>query len=119
MTFDLIDLARKGLQSELTRLDSERARIQELLARLGSRSKDAQSAVSETGPRTRKMSPEGRQRIQEAVRRRWDRVRAEQEGLAGKEAVPAVSAQARALNPLEVRAPRKRATSERSGGRKK
>src|SRR5918993_1969051 len=84
MTIDLTDLARKGLQAELARLDSERARIAGLLAQLGKASRTPAATTSNATPRARKMSPEGRQRIQEAVRRRWERVRAAQTAAGGQ-----------------------------------
>jgi hypothetical protein len=121
MTFDLTDLARKGLQTELVRLDAERARIAALLAGLDGKSRRAAPAEKESAPRTRNMSPEGRQRIQEAVRRRWERVRAEQAEASGQAAGDTgVGGQESAGSEDTAPTARKRrATSKRSGGRKK
>lgn len=123
MKLDLTDLARKGLQAELTRLDGERARIAALLAELGGRARVSAPAAKETAPRTRTMSPEGRQRIQEAVRRRWERVRAEQAAANGQAAPAARSGVAGgAAESTEASAPsarKRRGPSKRAGGRKK
>ena len=116
MELDLRDLARKGLQSALAQLDAERARRSALLAELDGAPRPA--ATSPAPRRTRTMSPEGRQRIQEAVRRRWERERAARADaaatspdLAGSEAPAPADA------PASKR--RRRATPPRSGGRKK
>lgn len=122
MTFDLTDLARKGLQAELLRLDAERARIAALLAGLDGKSPRTAPAAMESTPRTRNMSPEGRQRIQEAVRRRWERVRAEQAKASGQTAGETAVGGGQESAGAEGTAPtarKGRATSKRSGGRKK
>lgn len=63
--------ARIGLQAELDRLDARRAELTALLQRLDD--KVPQERISK-----RHMSAEGRERIREAVQRRWARVKAEQ-----------------------------------------
>jgi hypothetical protein len=122
MTFDLTDLARKGLQTELVRLDAERARIAALLAGLDGKSRRAAPAAKESGRRTRNMSPEGRQRIQEAVRRRWERVRAEQaeaRGQAAGDTAAGGGQESAGSEGAATTARKRRATSKRAGGRKK
>ncbi len=123
MKLDLRELARKGLQAELTRLDAERVRIVALLAELGGKARASAAATQDALPRARTMSPEGRRRIQDAVRRRWERVRAEQ-AAAGKQAEVAAAATAASdtSEPAEATAPsarRRRGAPKRSGGRKK
>lgn len=123
MNIDLTVLARRGLEAELVRLDTERARIQALLSQLGGRSRLSTPTGSPAAPRTRTMSPEGRQRIQDAVRRRWERVRAEQAAAAGPgesdaaTAAPAHDTQPDASGGRGTR--KRRTTATRSGGRKK
>jgi hypothetical protein len=68
---DLRMYARMGLQAELDRLDTRRA---ELVASL----QQVDDVKAPERPRKRRMSAEGRERIREAVQRRWARVRAEQ-----------------------------------------
>ena len=68
---DLKTYARIGLQAELNRLDARRAELTALLQQLGEAGREEQ-------PRKRRMSAEGRERIREAVQRRWAKVRAEQ-----------------------------------------
>jgi hypothetical protein len=123
MTFDLTDLARKGLQAELVRLDAERARIAALLVGLDGKSRRAAPEEKESAPRTRNMSPEGRQRIQDAVRRRWERVRAEQAAAGdpgGSAGTPGEASASAGSDTSGARATRKRRSIvPRSGGRKK
>jgi hypothetical protein len=68
---DLKMYARMGLQAELDRLDARRVELAALLQQLD-------ETVSRAQPRKRQMSDEGRERIREAVQRRWARVRAAQ-----------------------------------------
>ena len=126
MELDIKTFARKGLEAELVRLDAERARVTALLATLGSQTGgDRRSSVPQVVAvgRARKMSIEGRKRIQEAVRRRWERVRAAQ---ATSKAAAAPSSTAGAGEVPSVRETasksptRKRQTpSKRAGNRKK
>ena len=74
MDIDLTELARKGIQAELVRLDTERRKLETLLASL--RSTGARPASTVQARPRRTMSEDGRERIREAVRRRWERVRA-------------------------------------------
>lgn len=119
LNLDITSLARKGLEAELSRLDAERAKVVALLADLGKG-----SAARESAPlrRTRKMSAEGRKRIQEAVRRRWERVRSAQaaggpsssaaEGTSSEDTTTAKAGTERPGRKLH-------AASKRSGNRKK
>lgn len=124
MELDLQDLARRGLRAELARLDLERARIAGLLEQIeGASSSHPVKTASASPERKRRMSPEGRLRIQEAVRRRWERVRAEQAGAAephesgagttdsSLEPTAAVEAAAAMRKPRRI--------GKRAGGRKK
>ena len=83
MVDDIRQYARMALEAELGRLNEARDKVLALLAELdGTPSKGPRaSAASEAGApparKRRKMSAEGRQRIREAVKRRWARVRAE------------------------------------------
>ncbi len=96
--------ARMGLQAELDRLDSRRAELAALLQQLD-------DVVAPDGPRKRRMSAEGRERIREAVQRRWARVRAEQ---ATADAPPAVAPERAARD-----GKKKRATGRRTVGSRK
>lgn len=121
MELDLQDLAHRGLRAELARLDAERARIAGLLAQLD-RPSSAPAEKREPGSsgRKRQMSPEGRLRIQEAVRRRWERVRAEQAS-AGEQPSAELSPGDATSEAAGTGAPaaRKAHASKRAGGRKK
>ena len=86
MVSDLQVYARKGLEAELARLDVERERVRALLASLGITSLKVPVERSPAGKRTRKMSEAGRQAIRDAVRRRWERVRAAAAGAQQKAA---------------------------------
>ena len=127
MELDIKTFARKGLQAELVRLDAERARVTALLATLGSQSSggDRRPSVPQAVAvrRARKMSVEGRKRIQEAVRRRWERVRAEQatSKAAAAPADTAGAAEVPSVRETASKSPtRKRQTaSKRAGNRKK
>jgi len=126
MELDIKTFARKGLEAELVRLDAERARVTALLATLGSQTGgDRRSSVPQVVAvrRARKMSVEGRKRIQEAVRRRWARVPAEQ-STSKAEAAPADivgAVEVPSVREIASRSPtRKRQTpSKRAGNRKK
>ena len=100
---DLKMYARMGLQAELDRLDTRRAELVALLQQLD-------DVVPPERPRKRRMSAEGRERIREAVQRRWARVRAEQ---ATADAPPAVAQRQAA------RAGRKPAVGSRAAGSRK
>lgn len=100
---DLKTYARMGLQAELERLDARRAELVALLQQFEDR-------VPQEGPRKRRMSAEGRERIREAVQRRWARVRAEQ--TTADAPPPAVEGKA-------ARAGRKRAVGRRAAGSRK
>jgi hypothetical protein len=123
MELDLQDLARRGLRAELARLDAERARIAGLLAQLDRPSSaPAEERESGSSGRKRQMSPEGRLRIQEAVRRRWERVRAEQASAGEQRSAEQSSGDAPSeatgteAQPAERKA---RRPSKRASGRKK
>lgn len=100
---DLKMYARMGLQVELDRLDARRAELVALLQQLEDR-------APQDRPRKRRMSAEGRERIREAVQRRWAKVRAEQATI--DEPPPAAQGQA-------ARAGRKPAVGRRAAGMKK
>jgi hypothetical protein len=100
---DLKTYARMGLQAELDRLDARRAELMALLQQLG-------EPVPQQQPRKRRMSAEGRERIREAVQRRWARVRAEQ---ASADAPPADA------HEQVVRKGRKPAAGRRAAGNRK
>lgn len=97
---DLKMYARMGLQAELDRLDARRAELLALLEQLN-------DPPPQERPRKRRMSVEGRERIREAVQRRWAKVRAEQTRAA--EPAPAVL----------VRAGRTRAVVRQTAGSRK
>lgn len=123
MELDLQDLARKGLRAELARLDAERARISGLLAQLDrATSAPAEKGEPRSAGRKRQMSPEGRLRIQEAVRRRWERVRAQQASSGEQRSAQqsAADAPTDATGTEAQPAGRKaRRAAKRAGGRKK
>ena len=100
---DLKTYARIGLQAELDRLDARRAELMALLQQLG-------ESVRQEQPRKRRMSAEGRERIREAVQRRWAKVRAVQ---ASADASPAD-----AKKPV-ARTSRQLAASRRTAGNRK
>ncbi len=85
MFTDIHTYARKGLEAELVRLDGERERVRALLASLDS-APAGRTAAAPTGQRPRQMSEAGRQAIRDAVKRRWQRVRAAAAGGAQKRA---------------------------------
>ena len=75
MITDLQTYAKKGLESELARLDGERERVRALLASLdGTTSMPLSRAPA---AKRGQMSEAGRQAIREAQKRRWAKVRAE------------------------------------------
>lgn len=118
MELDLQDLARRGLRAELARLDLERARIAGLLEQLeGASSSHPVTTASASSGRKHRMSPEGRLRIQEAVRRRWERVRAEQ--ASAGELRSAAEPSAETVAPEVQSARKRRGATKRAGGRKK
>lgn len=123
MELDLQDLARRGLRAELARLDAERARIAGLIAQLDRPSAaPAEKRQSGSSGRKRQMSPEGRLRIQEGARRRWERVRAEQASAGEQPSAEKSSGDApsEATGTETQAAGRKaRRASKRAGGRKK
>jgi hypothetical protein len=111
MELDLQDLARRGLRAELARLDLERARIAGLLEQLeGTSSSHSAKTASASSGRKRRMSPEGRLRIQEAVRRRW---------ASAGELPAAAEPSAGTVAPEAQPARRGRGATKRAGGRKK
>ena len=124
MELDLQDLARRGLRAELARLDLERARIAGLLEQLeGASSSHPVKTASASSGRKRSMSPEGRLRIQEAVRRRWEKVRAQQAAL-GEQTTSAEASDISSSAAADVESRpdgrgRGRGAAERRGGRKK
>jgi hypothetical protein len=116
MIENLQDYARKGLEAELARLDAERERVKGLLKSLDGSRSQAVIRTPAPGKRPRQMSEAGRQAIREAVKRRWERVRAEAAtgGLTGSNDTKPESTSAAA------RAARKRTQSAaRTGNRKK
>jgi hypothetical protein len=113
MTSELETYAKKGLESELVRLDQERERVMSLLAGLGRKSGRAVAPQAADAKRPRQMSDAGRQAIREAVKRRWERVRAEKAGAATK----AGAAKGEATVPVASRKRTRKAT--RTGSRKK
>ena len=78
---DIHTYARKGLEAELARLDAERERVNALLASLGAASPKATTTIARLAKRPRQMSEAGRQAIREAVKRRWEKVRAAAAGI--------------------------------------
>ncbi len=68
---DIQIYARKGLETELARLNAERERVRELLASLDGASTKAATTSAALAKRPRQMSEAGRQAIREAVKRRW------------------------------------------------
>jgi hypothetical protein len=71
---DIHTYARKGLETELARLDAERERVKTLLASLDGA--PTRTAGAPLAKRPRRMSEAGRQAIREAVKRRWAKARA-------------------------------------------
>lgn len=74
MNMDIRELARKGLETELARVNEQRDRVLALLA--GLNGQDVRAPGTSSARRARKMTDAGRQAIREAVQRRWAKVRA-------------------------------------------
>ena len=112
MFADINIYARKGLEAELERLNTERDRVMALLASLDGSVTRRQTPAAAQPRRPRQMSEAGRQAIREAVKRRWERARAaaaaSTDGAGGKAEDASVSA-----------SPKRSRRATRTGNRKK
>jgi hypothetical protein len=117
---DITAYARMGLEAELARLDEKRAEVLALLAQIDRRPTKGREATGRqaTPAKQRKMSAEGRERIREAVQRRWARVRAEQ-GAGKGEATRAGGTSPVNQDVEPAKAKKRTRTIPRTGNRKK
>ena len=91
-TKNLTEYAIKGLEAEITALDTKRTMLQQQLQALRAPAAHVPRRTNATAHRKPTISPEGRQRIAEAQRARWAKVKATKARLDKKKAVAAAPA---------------------------